>query len=319
MRAKVSFCGGLRFLGEGASGHAVVNSVLRSAYNQADWAGEQMGGVNSLFFINELAKTVDSEWDKTAAALQSVLSKLINRDAMIVNVTLGGAEWPAFQSQVNDFLAKLPSGPMQRKTWQPKYDIRNIGLTAPSQVNFVGLSHNLYQAGYQYDSSAVVANRYLGTTYLWEKVRVQGGAYGGFGSFSRLSGIYSFISYRDPNLLKTLDAYRGAGQFLKELEVSPDELAKSIIGTIGDLDTYRFPDAKGSLSMSRFLTGDDDEARQARRDQILSASAKDFKEWGQALMDASDTGRVVVLGSEEAVREANQKQGGDWLEIIKVL
>lgn len=59
------------------------------------------------------------------------------------------------------------------------------------------------------------------------------------------SGIFSFLSYRDPNLLKTLDVYDGTSGFLKELEMDEDALTKAIIGTIGDVDSYQLPDAKG--------------------------------------------------------------------------
>lgn len=59
------------------------------------------------------------------------------------------------------------------------------------------------------------------------------------------SGVFSFLSYRDPNLLKTLDVYDGTSSFLKELEMDNDALTKAIIGTIGDVDSYQLPDAKG--------------------------------------------------------------------------
>lgn len=58
-------------------------------------------------------------------------------------------------------------------------------------------------------------------------------------------GVFSFLSYRDPNLLKTLDVYDGTGDFLRELEMDDDTLTKAIIGTIGDVDSYQLPDAKG--------------------------------------------------------------------------
>lgn len=58
-------------------------------------------------------------------------------------------------------------------------------------------------------------------------------------------GVFSFLSYRDPNLLKTLDVYDGTGDFLRELEIDDDTLTKAIIGTIGDVDSYQLPDAKG--------------------------------------------------------------------------
>lgn len=58
-------------------------------------------------------------------------------------------------------------------------------------------------------------------------------------------GVFSFLSYRDPNLLKTLDVYDGTADFLRGLAMDDDALTKAIIGTIGDVDSYQLPDAKG--------------------------------------------------------------------------
>lgn len=58
-------------------------------------------------------------------------------------------------------------------------------------------------------------------------------------------GVFSYLSYRDPNLLKTLDVYDETSNFLRELEMDNDALTKAIIGTIGDVDSYQLPDAKG--------------------------------------------------------------------------
>ena len=75
------------------------------------------------------------------------------------------------------------------------------------QVNYVGKAANLYEdAGYQLSGSAYVVNKHLGTTWLWDRVRVSGGAYGGFSDFDTHSGMFSFLSYRDPNLTKTVRA-----------------------------------------------------------------------------------------------------------------
>lgn len=59
------------------------------------------------------------------------------------------------------------------------------------------------------------------------------------------AGVFSYLSYRDPNLLKTLDVYDATANFLRELELDNDTLTKAIIGTIGDVDSYQLPDAKG--------------------------------------------------------------------------
>jgi hypothetical protein len=116
----------------------------------------------------------------------------------------------------------------------------------------------------------LVINNFLRTTWLWERVRVQGGAYGGSCSFDRRSGVFNFLSYRDPNLLATLENYDRASHFLRKVDLSQDELTKSIIGVIGDLDAYQLPDTKGYTSMARYLAGDTDAERQRMRDEVLS-------------------------------------------------
>jgi Zn-dependent M16 (insulinase) family peptidase len=149
-------------------------------------------------------------------------------------------------------------------------------------------------------------------------VRVQGGAYGVFCSFSHLSGVLSFLSYRDPNLLDTLEIYDRTGRFLRDLDLHKDELTKSIIGTIGQMDAYQLPDAKGYSSMVRYLIGETDEKRQRRRDQILSTTTTDFKAFAEMLEAVKQAGRVVVLGSQDAIDAANAERES-WLKVQKVL
>ncbi|CAE7335190.1 PREP1, partial [Symbiodinium microadriaticum] len=117
-------------------------------------------------------------------------------------------------------------------------------------------------------------SKLLGATYLWDKVRVSGGAYGGLCRFDPRSGDFKYLSYRDPNLGKTLEAYDGAPAFLKDLDLGEDELTKAIIGCMGDIDAYLLPDAKGYQSMLRYLLEEDDTYRQKVRDEILGTKVE---------------------------------------------
>jgi hypothetical protein len=128
----------------------------------------------------------------------------------------------------------------------------------------------------------------------------------------------TFVSYRDPNLLKTIEAFDGSSGFLKNVEMGDDELVKGIIGTIGDIDQYQLPDAKGYTSMVRHLTGENEERRQKMRDGILGATKRDFQSFGEILESAMPRGVVKVLGSETAIQEAVAKNPG-WLKLVKVL
>jgi Zn-dependent M16 (insulinase) family peptidase len=114
-------------------------------------------------------------------------------------------------------------------------------------------------------------------------------------------------------------ADEGSGPaFLRDLDLSEAELTKAIIGAIGDLDAYLLPDAKGFTSLTRYLTGDTDEARQQFRDEVLSTTAADFKSFGEVLAAVKDHGEVVVLGTQESINQANAERG-NWLEVTKVL
>ncbi len=300
------------------AGHRVVHARLRAQFTEADWAAEQMGGISYLLFLRALAEKVETDWPAVVAALDDIRRHLLNRTTMVCNVTLDADNWARFQPQLAGFMASLPTGSGDLAIWQRTAVAANEGLTIPAQVNYVAKGANLYDLGYTLHGSALVITSYLGMSYLWEKIRVQGGAYGGFAVFDRHSGVFDFLSYRDPNLLATLDSYDGAARFLRELDVSRDEVTKGIIGTIGSMDAYQLPDAKGYTSMARHLTGVTDADRQRLRDEVLATTADHFRQFGDVLAAVNQAGHVVVMGSKDAVEEANAQRAG-FLKVTKVL
>lgn len=301
------------------SGHQVVNIRLRSHFGEAFWLTEKIGGLSYLFFLRELASRLESHWSKILDCLTAIKERLFARDGMVANVTLDEAAFVQFKPLLKELMETLAEHNHPPERWNPQPPAAPFeGLIIPSQVNYVGKAASLYQLGYEFHGSALVITRYLRTSWLWDKIRVQGGAYGAFSLFDRFSGVLSLVSYRDPNLETTIEAFDQAGRFLKEMEVRPDELRKAIIGTIGDLDAHMLPDAKGRISMLRYLCGDDDDARQLMRREVLSTEPQHFKTFGHVLEAMAQQGIVKVLGSSKAIEEANKKRPG-WLEVIKVL
>ena len=301
------------------AGHQIVNHRLRARYNSIDWASEQMGGINYLFFLRDLVDNLDSRWKDVLATLESIRTVLINRPYAICNLTIDSANQAIVRPALEDFLTSLPSNNGVRPTtWKPSVFALNEGLGMPSMVNYVAKGADLYQSGYQYNGSSAVILHYLKNTWLWDKVRVQGGAYGGFCAFDRHSGIFTYLSYRDPNLKKTLEIYDQSVQFLRNLSLDPAELTKSIIGVIGDIDSYQLPDAKGFTSLTRYLMSISDAERQRTRDEIFATTEKDFQQFGEVLAYVRDEGSVVVLGAPEALSTLNAESDLK-LEITKVL
>ena len=300
------------------AGHRVVATRLRAKFNEADWAGEQMGGIDYLFFLRELIAQAESDWPAVLEKLEAVRRLLVNRNTMLCNVTVDGDTWAAIRPQLHDFLASLPATPAAPQHWSPAYVEQPEGLTIPAQVNYVAKGANLYALDYVRHGSIEVIAHYLRSTWLWERIRVHGGAYGGFCVFDQYSGVFGYISYRDPNLTETLDNYDGTSTFLRTLDLSEDELVKSIIGTIGTIDAYQLPDAKGYSALARYLIGYTDAARQQYRDEVLSTTANDFHALADVLERLNAAGHIVVLGSAEAIGKAKEEGAVDFA-VTKVL
>jgi Zn-dependent M16 (insulinase) family peptidase len=220
---------------------------------------------------------------------------------------LDGANFATFRPQLDEFFNALPQGEAPPAEWTPTSLPPREGLTMPAQVNYVGKGARLYDLGYTYDGSIHVITNFIRTGFLWDQVRARGGAYGAFCGFSKQSGVLTFLSYRDPNLLGTLASYDATAEFLRTAPLDESELTKNIIGAIRNIDPYQLPDAKGWSSFLRYLVGETDETRQQMREQVLSTTAEDFRQFAEVLAAATEQARIVVLGSGTAVAAANQE------------
>ncbi len=301
------------------AGHSVVSLRLRSALSPAACLAEATDGIAYLDSLRELAKRVDADWESVLADLEEIRKLLVCRSSLLLNVTADAENMSEISKRLSGFAQALSkcgydagavhpnavSGFMESLEFP-----RGEALIVPSQVNYIGKGANLYALGYQYHGSVHVIMKHLRMAWLWDRIRVQGGAYGAFCAFERFSGAYTQVSYRDPNVENTLKVYDQTAQYLRELSLSPSDLESCIVGAIGELDAYLLPDAKGMASFARHLTGDSEDIRQKMRDEILSTSLKHFHEFADVLDEASAKGRIVMLGGT-AVEDYAKSAGLD--------
>ncbi|MDP2777222.1 MAG: peptidase M16, partial [Anaerolineales bacterium] len=217
------------------AGHRFANTRLRAQFGGAGWINDQTKGIGYLFALRELASDIDQKWPQVLKKLEDMREGLINSKTLLCNVTLDSANWKTIRPHLENFIFALPVKDVQLKDFETETKTEREGLAIPAQVNYVGKGANLYEHGYEFDGSSQVIIGYLGMTHLWEKIRVQGGAYGAFAQFDDSTGVISFLSYRDPNIAATIENYDKAAAFLKglaALRLSDNELKKAIIAAI---------------------------------------------------------------------------------------
>jgi hypothetical protein len=246
--------------------------------------------------------------------LEALRDTIMRKGGVVINLTGNKALLEAVRPAVDEFIGKIPAeGPKKAKLaegWSKASLLtsENEGFSMPSQVNYVVKGGQIFKPGEKIKGSYSVASRFLSTGYLWDNVRVVGGAYGGSAQLGTQSGILSFFSYRDPNLGDTLSIYDNAAEALiKEVEDLDDErLVEAIIGMFQALDSPQNADSKGYTSMIHYLTGRTTEDRQRYRDEVLATSKEDFLEFAEKLKTVKDHGITAVFGSQAAFDTANE-------------
>ncbi len=284
------------------AGSSFVAGRLAGHFHMAGWAAEQMSGVNYLFFLRRLAAAIETDWPAVYERLESLRRRLLTRQAMVCNVTLDEANWLQVQPQLQALIDELPIRPAEPASWPLPSAPPAEGLILPGQVNYVGKAADLYALGYHLHGSIHVILNYLRLGRLWERVRMQGGAYGVSCQFDHRSGVLHFVSYRDPQVTATLAVYDETADFLARVELSEEELTRAIIGVIGQMDAYLLPDAKGWVAMQRYLLGESEAFRQQMREEVLATTVADFQALADVLQGFKTAGHIVILGPETALR-----------------
>ncbi len=282
------------------SGHSYVLSQLSARHSKVGAINEYTQGVSYLEFIRTLAKNTVENWPQVLSALKEIHASIFKKSNALLDLTANASLLEQAKKSFTPLLERIENKEEanSNKEWEVKFLQGNEALIVPAMVNYVGMSTNLHEAGYKFHGSALVISRFLRMGYLWDRIRVQGGAYGCFVRYSRVSGSFSFVSYRDPQVEKSLEVYSKAPDFLGNLHLSQRDLTCAIIGTIGDIDTYLLPSAQGLTSLWRDLTADTEELRQQIREEVMSTKLEDFQNFAAPLQKALDKAQCVALGGK---------------------
>lgn len=253
-------------------------------------------------FLKDLLADFDNKFDDLVDDLYDVLDRLVNRNGLIVSVTAPDELYKEYTPYLSKLLKSLTIDEFKREHYSFPCKPLNEGLYSQSRVQYVSKGANFIELGHEYIGSLNVLETILRYEYLWTKVRVQGGAYGAFVSFSR-NGALSFLSYRDPNLVKTLETFDGTADFLKDFNISDREMDKYIIGTLSKIDKPLTPSIKGQIAADFCLRNITYADRQKSRDEILSTRQEDIRALSKLVGDCMKQNNLCVFGNEEIIKE----------------
>ena len=289
----------------------IAASRAAANHNVRDTVLDKTGGIEFYIKLKALKEELESDdnaFDKLKEALEKVSDKFITNGKAVYSVACDAESYEKIKA------IPLPMSAVLTDSLQSANCALlngNIALSAPCDIVFNGYSFNAddkLNAG-----KLLLAKKILSLEYLWQKIRVENGAYG-CGATPNAAKRLDMWSYRDPQIRSTLRTFEQAAEYLSGLQLSDRALEDYIISVVRGLDNPQLPRTAAYIASIFTLVGKSDDALQKERDELLSATLGDINDIGKALEKSVNSASYCTVGSAENI----ERNADLYDEVLKV-
>jgi Zn-dependent M16 (insulinase) family peptidase len=258
-----------------------------------------------------------------AGELEGLRAALIGRNRFTLNLTCDARAAGRAEAALRRFLDRLPAGgglpaaaPAGAGGPPPALSDgqRLEALLTSTNVNFAALALPASAFGTEESVQEAILAHFLSTGFLWEQVRMKGGAYGAGASVSSLERVFTFSSYRDPNIARTFDSFRQALEAARAQPLSPEAFEQVLIGAVGREERPMAPGERGYTALKRALLAISDRMRQDRRDRLLASTPEDLAAAAGRLASRLQQGYAAVLTGRQALESSGLRD----LDLVEI-
>ena len=293
-----------------SSGH--TTAALRAmsyASPSAKWK-DMTSGIEFFEKVKQIEENFEEEKENLVRCLETLVRKIFRADHLMFSYTAAKEGLDGVEAMIRKLKDKLDQAFPDKETKEICEEERcvihcqkkNEGFKTASKVQYVARTGNFIDGGASYTGALQILKVILSYEYLWQNVRVKGGAYGCMSNFTRIGDGY-FVSYRDPNLKRTMEIYEGVAEYLENFTVSDRDMTKYIIGTMSNIDQPMTPAAKGDRSMNLYMNKVSAEMIAEERREILEAEPEDIRRLARVVEAMMKAEQICVIGSEEKIEE----------------
>ena len=281
------------------SGNSYASGRAAAHYMPEGAARERYNGIHYYQFLGKLLKNFDADQGQMIRELKEIQEKLCRKSNLVMSFTGTEKAYGDFRQLIaaSGFCGSARErepGWYQDKLLPGKSE----AFIIPSEVSYVALGGIGEYTGEDY-----LLGRMVSFDYLWAKIRAEGGAYG-----CQMSVLpnqsWAMSSYRDPNVKRTIEAFRSASSWLKDLELGEQELLNYKIGAVAGYDRTPKTYVQAKRMDSWYLRQEEPQVRAKVREGLLKASEEDLKNRRQAMESFAGEGTVCVLGNRAKIEEA---------------
>lgn len=284
------------------AGHTLAAGRALSYLSKTACVLEHMNGIPFYRLLEGLENEFETGKDDLIEKMQKVVHCIFRPENLMVDYTAQPEGLSGIESLVENFKSRLFTDPIDSDCYVPVPVKKNEGLMSSAQIQYVCRAGNFTKKGLPYTGALRVLRVMMGYDYLWTQVRVKGGAYGCMCNFGK-SGDSYFVSYRDPNLEKTIDVYEKAADYIEHFEADERTMTQYIIGAVSEMDMPMTPAAKGNYSLGGYMTHYSYERVQQDRDELLATQVDTIRGLAAYIRAFMEDECLCVVGNEEKIKE----------------
>lgn len=287
------------------SGNAVAVKRAQSYYSEKAYRDDLKNGIGYYKVLEKIFKNYDDCKEDLVNKLKELMAFIFRMENMVVSFTheynpeLIKSEVIGLHNRLSDDSANEDIM-LTKEGYESSGDADvSEGFITPSQIQFVCRAGKYEE---EFDPRFMVLSTILSYDYLWNNVRVKGGAYGCGASFSGTREVL-LTSYRDPNLKETNDIYEKLVDYVENFDCDDRDMTKYIIGTFSSIDTPYSTSTKGAIAYAQFVRGKAYEDRKAERIKILKTTQEDIRNLAGKIKEALSDKNLCCIGSEGKINE----------------
>ena len=288
-----------------SAGHVTAATRAMSYLSPLSKWKELTAGIAYYEAVKRIEENFEAEKGTLIANLETLVKMIFRADNMMISYTAAREGLAGLEPLVCECKNALFTEKVETEPCVIFCEKKNEGFKTSSKVQYVARVGNFLDEGLDYTGALQVLKVILSYDYLWQNVRVKGGAYGCMCNFSKLGEGY-FMSYRDPNLEKTNQVYEDVVKYIQEFSASERDMTKYIIGTISNIDQPMTPVAKGERSMNLYMNRVTEDMICQERNQILEATEEDIRALAEIVEAVLKDNYFCVIGSEEKIEEQKE-------------
>ncbi|PRY84231.1 insulinase family protein [Alkalibacterium olivapovliticus] len=285
--------------------HVIAANRALSQVKPLSKLGEHLNGIDQ---FNYLKATRDELKGDTASQLSTdlkqLLDKLLNKRRLNAIYVGDRAQSTHVKNALLEAFKYLPSDDLGEDAVHEAGVKQNEAFVTAQDVNYVGMAANALDE-LDYTGQSQVLSTALRFDYLWNNIRVKGGAYGSL-YLHRRNGNMALASYRDPNITKTLDIYKQLPSYIDTLELSESELLKYIIGTLSPLEQPKSAYKKGLTAFSRYKQGLTTQDIIRLKEEILATDSSKLSALKAPFEKVISDSTVAVIGNKAQIEKEKE-------------